>query len=115
MIDRKTLPIVEDKLANFSAVGLLGPRQIGKTTLAQAISAKRPCIYLDLENHQDLAKLDDPVSYLESHNDKLIILDEVHRKPELFMALRGLYRQRQAHWQAALGLAVRQLSGMLIY
>ena len=56
----------------------LGPRQIGKTTLAQAISAKRPCIYLDLENHQDLAKLDDPVSYLEYHNDKLIILDEVH-------------------------------------
>jgi hypothetical protein len=90
MIDRKTLPIVEDKLTNFSAVGLLGPRQIGKTTLAQAIRAKRPCIYLDLENHQDLTKLDDPVSYLESHSDKLIILDEVHRKPELFMTLRGL-------------------------
>ena len=67
---------------NFSAVGLLGPRQVGKTTLAQAIRAKHPSVYLDLENHQDLAKLDDPVSYLESHNNKLIILDEIHRKPE---------------------------------
>jgi len=90
MIERKTLSIVEDKLTNFSAVGLLGPRQIGKTTLAQTISAKHPSVYLDLENHRDLAKLDDPVAYLESHNDKLIILDEIHRKPELFMTLRGL-------------------------
>lgn len=90
MIERKWLQIIEQKLNSFSAVGLLGPRQIGKTTLAQAISAKRPSLYLDLENHQHLARLDDPVSYLSSHRDKLIILDEVQRKPDLFMTLRGL-------------------------
>ncbi len=90
MIKRKYLPIIEEKLNNFSAVGLLGLRQIGKTTLAQEIAKKHDSIYLDLENYQDLAKLDDPITYLESHSDKLIILDEIHRKPEIFMVLRGI-------------------------
>lgn len=90
MITRKYLPIVEEKLNNFSAVGLLGLRQIGKTTLAKEIATRRPAIYLDLENYQDLAKLEDPIKYFESHQDKLIILDEIHRKPDIFMTLRGL-------------------------
>jgi uncharacterized protein len=90
MIKRKYLSIVENKLAEFSAVGLLGPRQIGKTTLALTLAKNRPSVYLDLENYQDLAKLDDPIPYLSSHRDKLIILDEVQRKPDLFMVLRGL-------------------------
>lgn len=81
---------VEEKLADFPVVGLLGPRQIGKTTLAQEIASKRPSLYLDLENFQDLAKLKNPISYLENHSDKLIILDEIQRKPEIFMSLRGL-------------------------
>lgn len=90
MIDRKILSIVEDKLSYFSAVGLLGPRQIGKTTLAQAIAAKRPALYLDLEDYRDMAKLEDPIPFLESHMDKLIILDEIQRVPELFNSLRSL-------------------------
>ena len=90
MIERKHLSLVEDKLNHFSAVGLLGPRQIGKTTLALQIASRRPSLYLDLENYQDLRKLEDPISYFESHNDKLIILDEIHRKPKIFMTLRGL-------------------------
>ena len=90
MLERKYLSIVEEKLSNFSAVGLLGLRQIGKTTLAKEIAKRRPSIYLDLENYQDLAKLDDPIKYLETHCDKLIILDEIHRKPDIFMTLRGL-------------------------
>ena len=90
MIERKYLSIVEEKLNNFSAVGLLGLRQVGKTTLAKEIAKRRPSIYLDLENYQDLAKLEDPIKYLESHSDKLIILDEIHRKPDIFVTLRGL-------------------------
>jgi len=90
MINRKYLSIVEDKLSNFSAVALLGPRQIGKTTLARTLAEQRPSVYLDLENYRDLAKLDDPVAYLSSFSGKLIILDEIQRKPELFATLRGL-------------------------
>jgi uncharacterized protein len=90
MIKRRYLQIVEGKLQNFPVVGLLGARQVGKTTLAQIIAASRPSVYLDLENYQDLAKLENPIAYFELHADKLIILDEVQRKPELFAVLRGL-------------------------
>lgn len=90
MIDRKILSTVEDKLTYFSAVGLLGPRQIGKTTLAQEIATKCPALYLDLEDYRDLAKLEDPIPFLESQRDKLIILNEIQRAPELFNSLRSL-------------------------
>lgn len=90
MIKREYLRIVEEKLQRFPVVGLLGARQVGKTTLAQMVAATRSSVYLDLENYQDLAKLDDPIAYLELHEDKLVILDEVQRKPELFSVLRGL-------------------------
>jgi predicted AAA+ superfamily ATPase len=95
MINRKYLPEIENKLKNFAAVGLLGARQIGKTTLAQKIASKRPSIYLDLENYRDLAKLSDPLSYFELHQDKLIILDEIQRKPEIFATLRSAIDQRR--------------------
>lgn len=89
MIERKYYSIVDQKLANFPAIGLLGPRQIGKTTLAHNLLNNRPSLYLDLENYEDLAKLESPIAYLESHKDKLIILDEIHRKPDIFMSLRS--------------------------
>lgn len=90
MIERKHLLIVADALNTFSAVGILGARQIGKTTLAHTLTSARQALYLDLENYEDLAKLQDPMPYLESHADKLIILDEVQRKPDIFMVLRSL-------------------------
>jgi predicted AAA+ superfamily ATPase len=70
------------------AVALLGARQVGKTTLAKTISKGREAIYLDLESPEDLLKLSDPSAFLSSHNDKLIISDEIQRAPDLFMALR---------------------------
>ena len=90
MISRRKLQLVRSRIDQFPAVALLGPRQVGKTTLAGLIAKDRPGIYLDLESTTDLAKLDDPDLYLAGHIDKLVILDEVQRKPELFQTLRGL-------------------------
>ena len=69
---------------------LLGPRQSGKTTLAHAIAAERPAIYLDLESATDRARLVEPELYLADHVEELVILDEVQRMPGLFETLRGV-------------------------
>ena len=90
MIPRHKLQIVRDRLSQFPAVALLGPRQVGKTTLAEHIGENQPSIYLDLEHPSDREKLSDADLYLSSHEDKLVILDEVQRMPELFQTLRGL-------------------------
>jgi predicted AAA+ superfamily ATPase len=90
MITRHLTPRLIEALDTSPAIALLGPRQVGKTTLALEIGETRPSIYLDLETASDRAKLTDAERYLETHEDKLVILDEVHRAPELFQALRGL-------------------------
>lgn len=90
MIERRIRSELTARLDGSPAVALLGPRQVGKTTLAQELADDRPSIYLDLESDRDRAKLTDPELYLESHEDKLVILDEVHRLPDLFQLLRGL-------------------------
>lgn len=90
MITRRITPDVLELLDSSPAVALLGPRQVGKTTLALQIAETRPSIYLDLESDADRAKLAEPELYLASHEDKLVILDEVHRLPGLFQNLRGL-------------------------
>jgi predicted AAA+ superfamily ATPase len=90
MIRRSILPEVEKALSREAAVALIGPRQVGKTTLAREIGDSRPSIYLDLESAPDRTKLSDPQRFLKLHTDKLVILDEIHRVPELFEALRGL-------------------------
>ena len=68
----------------------MGPRQAGKTTLALEIAKDFISVYLDLESEEDLAKLASPAYYLESHKDKLVILDEVQRIPGIFRELRGI-------------------------
>ena len=80
-------------LARHPVVGLLGPRQVGKTTLALAVAENRPSLYLDLESPSDLAKLAEPELFLRLHEDKLVILDEIQRVPGLFQVLRGLVDQ----------------------
>jgi predicted AAA+ superfamily ATPase len=90
MIPRRALAAVESALRRQAAVALLGPRQVGKTTLALSLAEKTPSLYLDLESRADRAKLSDPALFLERHEDRLVILDEVHRLPELFQTLRGL-------------------------
>jgi len=77
-------------LDRHAAVGLLGPRQVGKTTLALEIARQRPSVYLDLESPSDRAKLGEPELYFSKHGDRLVILDEIQRLPELFQVLRGV-------------------------
>jgi len=90
MIERHIRAHLVEALGSSPAVALLGPRQVGKTTIAHEIGDARPSIYLDLESSSDRAKLSDPETYLAAHEDELVILDEVHRAPELFQQLRGV-------------------------
>lgn len=89
-IPRLLIPQLRERLRHVPAVVLLGPRQVGKTTLALEIGAETPSIYLDLEDESDRAKLANPTRYLADHENELVILDEVHRVPELFQQLRGV-------------------------
>jgi predicted AAA+ superfamily ATPase len=90
MIHRRLLTALTHALTEAPAVALLGPRQVGKTTLALEVAKGRPAIYLDLESEADRAKLSEPELYLPQHEDKLVILDEIQRTPQLFQTLRGL-------------------------
>ncbi|MEA1053142.1 ATP-binding protein [Lamprobacter modestohalophilus] len=101
MLDRRLTAILYQRLEQFPAVALLGPRQVGKTTLAYAIGDQRPSLYLDLESPPDRDKLSDPVDYLSSHADQLVILDEIQRVPALFQSLRGLIDQGRRQGRTA--------------
>ena len=89
MIKRLLYPRLADALAHSPAVALLGPRQVGKTTLALEIGQQHNALYLDLESESDRARLAQPELYFADHPDQLIILDEIHRAPGLFAVLRG--------------------------
>ena len=80
------------RLRKRPAVAILGPRRMGKTTLAQKIARHQPSVYLDLEDYVDIQKLldKDPAYYLKLHKDKLVILDEIQNFPEIFKYLRGI-------------------------
>lgn len=101
MIVRNLLTLLEARLDQFPAVGLLGPRQAGKTTLALEIAKTRKSLYLDLESPADRARLSDPEAYLRAHRDTLVILDEVQRAPDLFQPLRGLIDSGRREGRAA--------------
>jgi len=90
MIARRATSQTIDLLSRFPAVVLIGPRQVGKTTLAQECATQLGGLYLDLESPSDLRKLSDPEDYLSQRDQQLIILDEIQCVPELFSSLRGL-------------------------
>ena len=91
MIDRRLIIQIKDRLSHVPAVVLLGPRQVGKTTLARVIAQERDALYLDLERQEDIDKLrTNTTSYLLSHEQHLVVIDEIQHYPELFMTLRGL-------------------------
>ncbi len=97
MIRRETLELVQQRLSQFDSVALLGPRQVGKTTLAREIASQtgEEARYLDLESPADRRQLDDPEAYFSRYADKLIILDEIQRAPEIFQILRGQIDMRR--------------------
>jgi len=97
MIKRQAASRLQELLDGFPAVALLGPRQAGKTTLAQALADKLAgqAVYLDLELDSDRAKLSDPELYLAAHENQLVILDEIHRAPGIFQTLRSLIDRRR--------------------
>ena len=89
MISRLVARDIENALARQAAVLLIGPRQAGKTTLALAISQARDGLYLDLEDANDRARLADPRLFLDNIEDRLVVLDEIHRE------LARLFRERR--------------------
>ena len=93
MIQRAVYQDVLRALDRQAAVALIGPRQVGKTTLALDIAQNRDSVYLDLEAFEDRQKLRDPALFLGKNENKLVILDEIHRMPGIFQALRGLIDQ----------------------
>ena len=95
MLKRRALPLLRQLLGEFPAVAILGPRQVGKTTLALELVAQGDASYLDLESPSDVAKLADPAAYFDVHRDRLAVLDEVQRLPDLFATLRGVIDQRR--------------------
>lgn len=116
MFNRQTFAELDDLLQEFPAVAILGPRQVGKTTLAHQLARtmaeraeradqpERPLgtspaqaapLYLDLEIPDDMAQLGDPVAFFAAHANQLVILDEVQRMPGLFAVLRGVIDQRR--------------------
>jgi predicted AAA+ superfamily ATPase len=95
MIKRHLEDKIRSALATNSSVALMGPRQVGKTTLAINIADTIPSVYLDLENRIDLQKAQDIEAFHKENSDKLIILDEVQRLPDIFAPIRGLIDQQR--------------------
>jgi uncharacterized protein len=97
MITRSLQHFVEQKLKQSPAVAILGPRQVGKTTLARTLAQgeEKTFTYLDIENPRDKAKLQDAYSFLEKLADQCVVVDEIQLMPELFSLLRPLIDQHR--------------------
>lgn len=112
MIERRLLAPLRRSLQRFPAVVLLGPRQVGKTTLAQTLAASHPgSVFLDLERASDRAALAEPELALPAWSERLVVLDEVQLVPGLFSALRPLI---DAHRRPGRFLLLGSASGELL-
>ena len=84
---------IDDQYRIHSVCALLGPRQVGKTTLAKLYikeHSEKSFVFFDLENPTDLARFDNPMITLSKITDQLIVIDEIQRRPDLFSILRVL-------------------------
>jgi predicted AAA+ superfamily ATPase len=115
MYKRQTHHFVQSALESQAAVVLLGPRQVGKTTLALDIASAQPSVYLDLERDADRQILTEPDLYLDEQAGKLVILDEVQQMPGLFKSLRGqIDQRRRAGFRAGQFLLLGSASNVLL-
>jgi predicted AAA+ superfamily ATPase len=116
MIKREIQERLYSAIEAMPVVVLLGPRQVGKTTLAIEVShrVKKKASYLDLESDSDFNKLADAEAYLKRFSDELLVIDEVQRKPDLFRIIRGIVDARKRKGEKAghfllLGSSSREL------
>lgn len=90
MFDRLASARIHQHLQWSPAVGILGPRQVGKTTLAKTFASDpASSIYLDLDTPQALARLANPSAFFAANRQRLIVLDEIQNLPQIFNELRG--------------------------
>ena len=111
-IQRMITPEIIGLINSFPVVGIVGPRQVGKTTLVKYLinHTKKDCIYLDLELPEDQSKLIEPQLFLEHYLNKCVILDEIQQYPHIFPILRALIdKNRKAGRYVVLGSASPQL------
>jgi predicted AAA+ superfamily ATPase len=110
-LERKLHTRIRELMRDFPAVAILGPRQCGKTTLALAVAKEtEPSIYVDLERPSDARKLTDPEIFFHKYQDRMVCLDEIQRKPDLFALLRGVIDEhRRSGRFLILGSASRDL------
>jgi predicted AAA+ superfamily ATPase len=103
MLDRRLRPYIEKRLEQMPGVVMLGPRQVGKTTLARSIASRKAksALYLDLERPVDQRRLTDADTFLRAQAGKLVVIDEIHRAPSLFETLRGIIDERRAAGERA--------------
>jgi predicted AAA+ superfamily ATPase len=97
IFNRKSLSACIQLVGNFPVVGIVGPRQVGKTFMVNLLRTNlaKESIYLDLELDSDIIKLGDPQYFLQQYADKTVILDEVQRLPNLYPLLRALIDQNR--------------------
>ncbi len=95
MIDRYILPQVQEALTYFPVVGIIGPRQVGKTTLAKILekNLNQATLFLDLERDTDRNKLAEPELFLQQNAEKCVIIDEIQNIPTLLPLIRWLVDQ----------------------
>jgi len=116
MIERSHRKSVEKALENQAGVVLLGPRQVGKTTLAQDIAESRDAVYLDMERSADRQVLEEPDLYLDEQAGRLVVIDEVQLIPDLFGALRGqIDRRRRQGYRTGQFLLLGSASNTLLH
>jgi hypothetical protein len=111
LIERKLTTEIHDSLRHFPVVALTGPRQCGKSTLIRyLLKSDKELVYLDLERQSDLHKLDEAEWFFQSQKEKIICLDEIQRKPEIFQLIRSLVDEwRKSSSFIILGSASRDL------
>ncbi|RRB04384.1 ATP-binding protein [Larkinella rosea] len=97
MFTRELSSTIRSCLSIFPAVAVLGPRQVGKTTLVKTLLSNysKEVLYLDLEYFADQRRLQQPDLFFQANQDKLVVLDEIQRMPELFPLLRSMIDQHR--------------------
>lgn len=112
MFERELLPVLRERLGFYPGMVLLGPRQVGKTTLARALAAQfEDALVLDLERPADRAQLAQPDLFLARQRKRLVVMDEVQNMPELFAHLRP---EIDAHRRPGRFLLLGSASGSLL-